>query len=159
MEPVPVEIPAMWWVDVARGVCFRWWLGDPKPDGFDGLRPDFQVAECWVDRALVVICKAYPSRPPEQQAIALQALRARFGTDALISLVDEWDTGWSRQSPLTPAGSDEARIRVAMAIAVIHASWGWDESEEIRVEDQAGVVLACPRRTTSRWTATARPRT
>lgn len=159
MEPIPVEIPAMWWVDVARGVCFHWWLGDPKPDGYGGWRPDFQVAECCVDRALVVIGQMYPSRPPEQQAAALQALREQFGPDALISLVDEWDTGWSRQSALTPVGGDEARLRVAMAVAVIHASWGWDESEEIRVEDPAGIVLACPRQTGSGWMATARART
>ena len=158
MEPVPVEIAAMWWVDVARGACFCWWLGEPKPDGCDSLRPDFQVAECWVDRVRVVIFHAYPPRPPEQQATALRALREQFGPDTLISLVDEYDTGWSRQSALSPAGGDEARIRVAMAVAVVHASWGWDETVEIRVEDQAGVVLACPRRTASGWTARARLR-
>lgn len=155
MAPVPVIIDAMGWVDIERGVYLRWWPGEtPRPTGF---KLDFQVAECQVAgkaRAVIVVWAHPPASPPAQRA-ALQVLRGHFRPETLISLVDERGEGWSRQSPITPADSAEARRAVAMAVAVVQASWGWDESSEIRVEDAAGCVFACPTHAAGAWVATA----
>lgn len=150
MPSVPVEVAAMGWVDVAQGAYVRWWLNAPRPSG---LSPDLQVAECRVEGTVVLIASAWRPLPPAAQDRALRVLRAHFGPDAQISLVEAFDTGWSRQSAATPPRSDADRLRFALAVAVIHASWGWDESEVIRVEDPAGVLVARARHDGGGWRA------
>lgn len=153
MRATPVSIDAMGWVDVAQAVYLRGWLGETtKPASF---KSNFQVAECLVDGARVLVVLAHPPAPPEAQRAALQILRGHYGPEALVSLVEAHGEGWSRQSSLTPANDPEARRAIAMASAVVQTNWGWDESAEIRVEDSAGCVIARPTNRAGAWTATA----
>lgn len=149
MAPTSVEIVAMGWVDLSQRQYVRWWVGEPRPQ--PGLRLHVQVAECEVEGVVVVLFWSHPPATPERQAAALQVLREHFGPDALIALTETFGAGWSRLSAQTPAPSPASRRRVAAAVAVIHASWAWDESSEIRVEDGDGVVIACPRREEGGW--------
>lgn len=150
---MPVEIIAMSWVDTAQGVHFRWWLGDePRPAG---LRPEFQVAECRVDGAIVAVLWSHPPAAEGAWCEAIRILRDQLGADAVISLVDGDVPGRSRQSALTPVDGESARLRVALAVAIAKASWGWDESDQIQVEDEAGVWSVRPTRTRAGWSATA----
>lgn len=150
MELVLVQVIAMGWVDLARGTYFHWWLGDPP---VPGVRPDFQVAECQVAGEPVVLAWAWPPAPPEAEAAALRVLEAHFGADASLALMAAEREGGSRVTWSRLSTRPGARVRVALAEAVVRSSWGWDESPEIQVLDSVGTISVRTERRDDGWYA------
>jgi hypothetical protein len=123
-----VTIPAAWVVDPDAG--------PRRVEARAGTFP-----ECSVDGLPVLVVWGSRDQSDDRHAPAavLDAFRAAAGPGAAV--VVSWPAGkdgWLRVDATAAAGRRRAAL---VAAAVIQASWGWDESERIRVEDGEGALL------------------
>jgi hypothetical protein len=143
MEAVEeVQIVAEWWDDgsalLRRSLTAR--PNAATPSGFANELAA-QIAVCLVGRLRVAV--ATPQRPHDEADRRALARRIRDVIDPSVIAYQVSNTqGACRldESLLEPAGAPFA----AMAVAVVKASWGWDETPEIAVQIGSTVLLVEP---------------
>jgi hypothetical protein len=165
MREEDVDIVAEWWygLSVAGWIVFA--AGRPATDwnlqragGHASGESDpivshvTQVAECLLNGHVVLVMHAHLLEPAERAALA-DAMRAQFGSVALIVPVLKASEGHALIDGSFLDVDEEAWTRAGAAVAVVNARWGWDESSQIVVEDGARSVEIEPSYDGTRWTA------
>jgi hypothetical protein len=92
-----------------------------------------QVARCDVEGSIVFVIHDWDHARLDAsvRAVVIAGL-SRHAEGALVAVVGEADTGRCTVEVIPPSTIAQ-RTAAAQAAAVVQASWGWDESPEIRV--------------------------
>jgi hypothetical protein len=112
------------------------------------------------------VCRAVivPPTPPQHVTVfmAVDGSPASIGIDSLEAVMEQEPSGTigvlvgataPGQATAVVKRADEGRASaVASAIAVMQASWGWDESRQIVVRVNATWVTVAPEYTGDEWT-------
>jgi hypothetical protein len=116
-----------------------------------------QVARCDVERQVVFVVfdLARAALDASARTTVIESLMRR--EKSLVAVVNAWDTARCTVT-VVPTGSGANRALAAQAAAVVQASWGWDESEEIEVTVDNEVIEVRPRDGADGWSADVRRR-
>ena len=112
------------------------------------------VARCDVEDQVVFIVFDLdrPDLDASARAMVIESLLRH--EKSLVGVLWEWDTARCTVS-LVPTGTGTDRALAARAAAVVQASWGWDDSEEIAVTVENEVLEVRPRHREEGWFADA----
>ena len=148
-----VDVDAVGWCDASSGSFeFAELTTDGPFPGPSDARHTTQVARCRVGDAVVLLVHALLPALGERERLTLaNALSSE--ACLVVAFVSEAGAGRCRVDVVGGSPRDEVCARVAMAAAVVQASWAWDESERIVVTMGDRGVEVVPRHSSDGWCA------
>jgi hypothetical protein len=150
-----VEIEAVGWCNAASGTCeFFKNIAEGTLKGPSSGDRLTQVARCRVEDKLVFIVHALiPTLGDDERAALVAALPS--DRVALVAFLLEASVGGCRLDVLGSDPTEGAHAVIAMAAAVVQASWAWDESDRISVIIGDQTIRVAARHDTKGWSAEA----
>jgi hypothetical protein len=151
-----VEIEALGWCNASSGTCeFIKKTAGATLKGPSSDDRGTQVARCRVENDLVIIVHAQsPTLGRDQRATLVAALQS--SEVALVAFLVETGVGSCRLDVPVSDLPDGAHAVIAMAAAVVQASWAWDESDRISVTIGDKTLAVAARHDAKGWSAEVR---